>query len=143
MKTGIKTIAVVLLLSVMSLASQGQKKNKGTMVVTTHLKETNGTYAQRQLYRSFLKDFMKDCPFISHFNVHEAIHSTDNHLVVWTYEVNGWKDITEFYNWINRSLTSDGHSGLIKALTPYKPDYNFGGTIHVEKISRSDLANRN
>lgn len=139
MKTLAKTIIVVVLLIGMTLASQAQQQ-KRELVVTTRLKETNGSYAQRKLYRSFLEGFMKDCPYITHFHVQEAMSASNNHKVVWIYEVNSWGNITQFYNWIHESLKSTKNTGLKKALTPYKPDYEIGGKIQVEEKSKTSLA---
>lgn len=101
-------------------------------LVSTQLVESNGTYEQRKLYREFLVEFMKNCPYISDFNICEKSASSDNHQVEWTYQVNGWRGITEFYNWVNDQLQSK-NKGLKIALTPYGHDYAIGGKIMMEE----------
>ncbi|MGH2643189.1 MAG: hypothetical protein ACRDE2_04520, partial [Chitinophagaceae bacterium] len=83
---------------------------------------------------------LKNCPYISNFNIHEAMNSQNNHDVVWTYDVNGWNDITKFYSWISDQLTGSKDNGLKTAMTPYAPDYAIGGQIQVGKRSKDALA---
>lgn len=121
-------------------ASAQQTHSKGKLEVSTNLKETVGTSAQRQLYREFLAEYMKQCPYINNFSIHEAIGSTDDHNVVWTYNVNSWDDITKFYGWVSDKLKSTEDDGLKKAMTPYKPDYAIGGQIKVKERGKDTLA---
>lgn len=116
----------------------GQKPGK--YEVTTHLVEQRGTLEERRLYREFLKEYMKNCPYISDFNVQQSVGSGNNHDVVWTYDVNSWNDITRFYSWISSQLKSSDDDGLKKAMTPYAPDYAIGGQIQLEKRSKTTLA---
>lgn len=137
MKKIINMFMVALLVSGSVLAATAQQKTTGKLQVNTQLRETKGTIAQRQLYREFLEEYMKNCPFISNFKVQQAIGTTDDHNVVWTYNVNSWDDITKFYGWVTEQLKSDKKGGLKMAMTPYKPDYAIGGKIEVTERSRS------
>lgn len=112
-------------------AANAQQHATGKLQVTTQLKESKGSSDQRQLYRQFLEEYMKNCPYISNFKVEEALGSQDDHNVVWSYNVNSWEDITKFYSWINEQLKSNKNDGLKMALTPYQPDYAIGGKINV------------
>jgi len=118
------------------------KKDSKKYEVKTKLTEKEGTYEQRKLYRQFLTEFMNNCPYISHFSIHEAIGDSDNHAVVWRYDVNGWEDITQFYNWVSKHLEHAKENGLKKALTPYLPDYAIGGQIQMEKKSKASYAKK-
>lgn len=138
MKSITTILFAALLVSGSFFAAQAQKAS-GRLTVSTQLKETNGTYDQRQLYRQFLTNYMQECPYISHFSIYEAPGSSDNHEVVWSYEVNNWQDITEFYAWVNQQLKSKD-DGLKKAMTPYQPDYTIGGQINVQKTKDARLA---
>lgn len=142
MKTIIKVLTIAILFSGFSFMANAQdtQEPSGKLVVNTQLQESQGTYGQRKVFRTFLKDYMKDCPYISHFSIHEALNSSDNHEVVWTYEVNSWNDITAFYNWVGKQLKSKSNEGFKNAMTPYQPDYAIGGKIHVERRSKSALA---
>jgi hypothetical protein len=115
--------------------SQAVRHKKFT--VSTQLTENTGTYEQRKLYREFLVEFMKNCPYISDFNIRETPEKSDNRQVEWTYEVNGWKDLTAFYGWVTDQLKSKDE-GLKKALTPYWPDYSIGGKITLKENSARD-----
>lgn len=140
MKTIAKIFFVALLTGSSVFAAQAQQSNKGKLEVTTRLTESKGTLEERQLYREFLVEYMKQCPYISNFSVQPAIGSSDNHNVVWTYNVNSWDDITKFYGWVNEKLKSNTSEGLKKALTPYNPDYAIGGQINVTDRHRDRLA---
>lgn len=121
--------------------SQSQNNQKpGKYEVTTRLTEKEGTYEQRKLYRGFLTEYMKNCPYISNFSVHEAVDAQNNHDVIWTYDVNGWDDITKFYSWVGEHLKPTEKDGLKMAMSPYAPDYAIGGQIHLEKRNKSELA---
>lgn len=108
--------------------------------VTDQLKETFGSYGDRKLYRTFLIQSIKNCPFVSQFQISEIPGNADNHEVVWTYEVNGWNDITRFYDWIQSHMRDSGDSTLQKALTPYQPYYSLGGLIRVENKNQRGMA---
>lgn len=146
MKTIIKMLFAAVLISGTGFTTIAQQSSaqtverSGKYEVNTQLVEKEGTYDQRKLYREFLVAYMKNCPYISHFDIHEAVGSSDNHDVVWSYEVNGWDDITKFYSWVREHLQSSEDNGLKKAMTPYKPDYAIGGQIKMEKVSKSTLA---
>lgn len=137
MKNICKLLFVAALCIAVSFGTQAQ--STGKLRVSTQLKETNGNYDQRRLYREFLTDYLKKCPYISDFQVQEVPGSADNHLVIWSYDVNNWDQITSFYNWINTHLKKKS-DGLKVALTPFQPDYAIGGVIQVEKKSKSELA---
>jgi hypothetical protein len=139
MKTIIKLLFVAVLTTGITVAANAQK-HSGKYEVSTQLKESRGSYDQRKLYREFLSEYMKNCPYISNFSIHEAIGSADNHNIVWKYDVNGWDDITKFYGWISEQIKSKQDNGLMKAMTPYEPDYAIGGQIHLEKRSKASLA---
>lgn len=141
MRTFLKMVFITAFLSSAAFAIHAQQKS-GKLTVYSRLQEKVGTYDQRKLYREFLTDYMKDCPFISHFHIEEALNTTNNHDVIWTYEVNNWDDITQFYGWVNRQLKLK-EGGLKKALTPYQPDYAIGGQIRVEKTSDEALSGKN
>lgn len=111
----------------------------GRLTVSTRLMETAGTYEERKLYRRFLEDCMVKCPYISHFKIEEAPSGTDNHAVIWHYEVNGWDGITHFYDWIHLQL-KDQAGSLKTAMTPYAPAYAIGGEIQATPGTRSRLA---
>lgn len=146
MKTIIKMLFAALLIGGTAFAANAQDsqfqvdQKPGKYEVNTQLIEQTGTYDQRKLYREFLTEYMNNCPYISSFSIHEAIGSHNNHEVVWTYDVNGWNDITRFYSWVSDQLKSAKDEGLKKAMTPYAPDYAIGGQIHVEKRSKAALA---
>ena len=138
MTTFVKILFIATLFSSTAFISRAQQKTE-KFTVFTSLKENSGSYDQRKLYREFLTSYMKDCPYISHFNILEESNATDNHNVVWTYEVNSWDDITKFYGWVNQQLKSkDG--GLKKAMTPFSPDYAIGSKIKVEKTNDEAIA---
>lgn len=139
MKSIISALLVTVLISGFSLTSYAQQPS-GKLEVTTQLKETEGTYDQRKLYRKFLVQYMKDCPYVSHFSVEEAVGKSDNHKVQWSYQVNSWSDITKFYGWVTEQLKATKEEGLKMALTPYGPDYALGGQIHVSKRGKTALA---
>lgn len=139
MKTFVKISMVLLLLAGTGLSAWAQKAK---YTVTTKLTEGQGSYDQRKLYREFLADAMHACPYISHFRIVEQTNSQDNHDVVWTYEVSGWDDLTRFYNWVNKRLTSGEDPALKKALTPYAPQYALGGQLTMTRTSPSALARR-
>lgn len=141
MKNLSRAIVVAILFSSVSFMASAQKKS-GKLVVKTQLTEAKGTYDQRKLYREFLTTYMDKCPYISNFSIAEAIGSTDNHKVVWRYDVNSWEDITKFYNWISKNIKEERQGGLVKAMTPYQPDYNIGGKISVHKINEAALAKK-
>ena len=137
MKKIIKMFIIALLVSGSVLAATAQQKSSGKLQVNTQLKEIEGTSAQRELYRGFLEEYMKNCPFVSNFKVQQAIGTKDDHNVVWSYNVNSWDDITKFYSWITDQLKSKGNDGLKMAMTPYKPDYAIGGKINVTERNKS------
>lgn len=141
MKNVTRVLIVAILFSGVSLMAHAQKQS-GDLEVKTQLTEAKGTYEQRKLYREFLTAYMKKCPYISHFSIHEAVGSTDNHKVVWRYEVNNWEDITKFYHWVSQHIESKKEGGLVKAMTPYAPTYNIGGKIHVEELNKAALAKK-
>jgi hypothetical protein len=146
MKTIIKMLFVALLIIGTTFIAHGrslqapvdQKPDK--YEVTTQLVEEKGTYEQRKLYREFLTEYMKNCPYISNFSIHEEIDSHNDHDVVWTYDINNWDDITKFYSWVTNQLKSSKNDGLKTAMTPYAPDYAIGGRIQVEKRDKAALA---
>lgn len=140
MKTIAKFLLAIIITSTSMLAANAQHQSKGKLEVNTRLTETEGSYTQRKLYREFLAEYMKDCPYISNFSVREAVGASDNHEVVWTYDVNSWDDITRFYSWINGKIKSRTDDGLKKALTPFKPDYALGGRIKVTERGKGALA---
>lgn len=146
MKTIIKYFFAALLIGGTAFAANAQESQSqvspkpGKYEVTTRLTEKVGTYEQRKLYREFLTEYMKNCPYISNFSVHEMLDAHNNHDVVWTYEVNGWNDITKFYSWIAEHLKDSQKDGLKMSMTPYAPDYAIGGEIHLEKRNSSELA---
>lgn len=111
---------------------------KDKLEVNTRMVESKGTYIQRQSCREFLRTYMKKCPFVSNFNIHESAGSLDNHDVVWAYQVGSWNDISKFYRWISAALRSRQDSGLRKALTPYNIQYSAGGfrgtTGHIKSM---------
>jgi hypothetical protein len=125
-----------------TLLTANAQNTSGKYQVTTRLKESTGTYQERELYRGFLTEYMKACPYISHFSVQEAVGSADNHDVVWRYQVNSWNDITAFYAWVNNQLKSSDDNGLKKAMTPYAPVYAIGGQIDVQKKGKQVLAKK-
>lgn len=116
------------------------QKSSGSLEVTTQLKEATGTYDQRKLYRKFMEESMKDCPYVHNFSIRESIGTADNHKVEWHYRVDGWDDITKFYSWLNTKLKSGQENGVRMALTPYAPNYSLGGKISVAKRVKSSLA---
>lgn len=134
----IKAIFLVAIIAGVSVIAAQAQQTIGKYTVTTQQKEKKGTYEQRKLYREFLEVSMKDCPYISHFSVHEILSDTDNHDVVWSYQVNNWEGITHFYDWINQQLKSS-NSGLKEAMTAYRPDYTIGGQISMEKTDKAAL----
>lgn len=140
MKKIAKIFLVALLIGGSALSVSAQQQSKGKLEVNTRLTESIGSHTQRQLYREFLAEYMKECPYITNFKIHEALGSSDNHDVVWTYDVNSWDDITKFYGWINEKLKSRGDDGLKKAMTPYQPDYAIGGQIKVSERNKGSLA---
>lgn len=141
-----KTLKILALGSILFLAlsstvhAQQTVQKDGRYQVSTQLNETNGTYDERKLYRSFLTEAMKQCPYISNFQIVEVSGSSDNHQVEWKYDVNGWEDITHFYSWIDKNIRSSKDSTLIKALTPYRPYYVLGGKITVHKKTKDEMA---
>ncbi len=139
MKTISKALIVVLLFTGFTFSGHAQQR-KGNLEVTTQLKETNGSYDQRKLYREFLISYMKNCPYISNFNIRETTQTSDNHDVTWSYDVNSWDDITKFYGWVESHLKPGKNGGLKKAMTPYQPDYAIGGKIQVHKAQKGTLA---
>lgn len=139
MKTTCKMLLVLLLLNGICLFARAQEKHE-KLVVTSRLTELKGTYPERQLYRDFLTTYMKNCPYISHFSIHEADGASDNHEVIWHYEVKNWDSITQFYDWISDHLKSGKDNGLKKAMTPYQPEYDIGGKMKVEEISKATAA---
>jgi hypothetical protein len=141
MKTIITSVFAVLFVCGALVAANAQNSSRKYQV-STRLKESTGTYQQRQLYRGFLTEYMKECPYISHFSMQEAVGSPDNHDVVWRYEVNSWNDITAFYAWVDNQLKSSENNGLKKAMTPYAPDYAIGGQINVQKKGKQVLAKK-
>ena len=136
----IKFFIIALLFCGTFQMANAQKKKAGNLVVQTKLTETLGSYDQRKLYRDFLTSYMADCPYISNFSVHEAVGSSDNHKVVWEYQVNSWDDITKFYSWVSQHIKQKDETGLRKAMTPFEPDYNIGGKIQVTPFKESMLA---
>src|SRR5690625_4756419 len=134
-----KLIILAVLFCSFSTITHAQKKSE-KLEVRTQLTEKQGDYDQRKLYRKFLTSYMDGCPYISHFSVQEENHSNDNHQVVWYYEVNDWKDITAFYHWLAKRIKSDKKSGLLMAMTPFKPDYDLGEKIQVSPIKKGKLA---
>lgn len=146
MKTIIKMLFAVILLSGTAFATHAQSSAKhlsqksGKYLVQTQLTEKKGSYEERKLYRKFLENYVKECPYVSHFNIREVKASSDNHEVVWSYEVNGWKDITLFYNWIKERVEASNDNGMKEAMTPYAPDYAIGGQIQMQKRTKADLA---
>lgn len=139
MKPIIKMLFVAVLISGFSYTSHAQQTS-GRYAVSTQLKEAEGSYDQRKLYRQFLVEYMKNCPYISHFKVSEAVGTSDNHIVNWNYDVNSWDDITKFYSWVNENIKSAKENGLKMALTPYEPLYAIGGQIHMERKTKAELA---
>jgi hypothetical protein len=135
----IKVIFLVVVLAGACLVTAQAQQTAGKYTVQTRLKEKKGSYEERKLYREFLKVSMKDCPCISHFSVHEALGNSDNHDVVWSYQVDNWNDITQFYAWISQQLKSK-NSSLKEAMTPYQPDYTIGGQISMEKTNKAAIA---
>lgn len=115
------------------VAQQKESASRDRLEVTTSLQETNGSYDERKLYRGFLTEAMKHCPYIHHFHIIAYPDASKNNYVQWVYEVNSWDDITKFYSWINTTMHDASDSTLIKALTPYKPSYNVGGAIDVHQ----------
>jgi hypothetical protein len=140
-----KTLKILAWASILFLAlgsavhAQQIVQKEGRYQVVTKLSETNGTYDERKLYRSFLTEAMKQCPYVSNFQIVEVSGSSDNHQVEWKYDVDGWEDITRFYNWIDKNLHSTNDSTFIKALTPYRPDYVLGGKITVHKKTKDEM----
>src|SRR5699024_11299491 len=107
--------------------TQAQSKKDGKKYeVKTKLTEKEGTYEQRKLYRQFLTEFMNNCPYISHFSIHEAIGDSDNHAVVWRYDVYGWEDINQFYNWVSKHLENSTENCLNKSLSHDMSYYDLG-----------------
>ncbi len=141
MKSISKILLVAILLSGFSLMAGAQKKS-GKLEVKAQLTEVKGTYDQRKLYRDFLTEYMTKCPYISHFSIREAVGSSDNHKVVWSYQVDSWEDITKFYHWVSKQIGAKEENGLAMAMTPYAPDYNIGGRIHVGKTNGAALARK-
>lgn len=142
-KNGLLLAILLLSTSIVAYAQQVHKTEKNgryKYLVTTQLKETTGTYEQRKLFREFLTQAIETCPYVSNFRVTEQANGADNHSVTWTYEVNGWNDITYFYNWINHEVFSLQNSVLKLALTPYGPNYAIGGEIDMNKKDKSLLA---
>lgn len=146
MKAIIKLLFAALLISGTTFAANAQSlqsqvdQKPGKYQVNTQLVEQKGTYEERKLYREFLTEYMKNCPYITNFSVHEAVGSHNNHDVVWNYDVNDWNDITKFYSWVTSQLKASNNDGLKTAMTPYAPDYAIGGQIQVEKRSKAALA---
>lgn len=126
---------IFLLITGLSGALAAQQKK--SMEVVTRLQEVNGNYNERKLYRAFLTEAMKQCPYIDHFHIIEVPGSEANHDVEWIYEVSNWGDITKFYHWMNSTIRASKDSTLIKALTPYRPVYDLGGVIDVHKSAES------
>lgn len=141
MKTILKSSFAILLLLGTVMVSNGQKHSEKYQV-TTLLREAAGTFQERKVYRGFLEEYMKNCPYISNFSIQEPVHSTDNHEVIWTYEVNSWNDITRFYSWIRDQMKSKDQGGLKKAMEPYAPKYQIGGQISMQKTFRPAVAKK-
>lgn len=139
MKSIIKVLFAIVLVSGIAIQVSAQR-NAGELQVNTRLRESEGTYDQRQLYRKFLEEYMKNCPYITNFSVREVVGTSDNHDVEWRYNVNSWDDITKFYSWVAQQLKSPKESGLKMALAPFAPDYAIGGQISVAKRMKSSLA---
>lgn len=141
MKTILRSSFAMLLAFGTVMVSNGQKHLEKYQV-TTQIREAAGSYQERKVYRGFLEEYMKNCPYISKFSIEEQPHSTDNHEVIWKYDVNSWNDITRFYSWIGDQLKLEDESGLKKALEPYAPKYQIGGQIIMEKKLRSVVAKK-
>lgn len=130
-----KSFKFFLLMVMLVVASQTKTiaQQRARLEVVTKLQELNGNYAARKLYRGFLTEAMKRCPYIHNFRIAELPGAGDNQHVEWIYDVNNWDDITSFYNWIKITMQNSTDSSLIKALTPYAPSYDVGGAIDVHK----------
>lgn len=139
MKSITSILFAAILISGIALHANAQKPSGG-LEVTTRLTETSGSYDQRKLYREFLEQYMKNCPYVTNFSVREAVGTADNHEVEWRYAVDSWEDITKFYSWLSQELKSPKESGIKMALTPYQPNYSLGGRISVAKRTKSSLA---
>lgn len=129
--------AIFLTRSVWAQQDDERSISKKKYEVVTQLKETCGTFNQRKIYRNFLLQAMKECPFISNFHIIQLKDSHDNCYVDWVYNVNKWSDITHFYEWIFSTIHSSKDSILSEALSPYGPNYGIGGAIEMRKLSKA------
>lgn len=129
-------LAIFLSQSAFAQTNEGWSFPKKKFEVITHERETCNLN-KRKLYRDFLTQSMKECPYISNFHIIQLKDSNDTCYVVWIYDVNEWSDITHFYEWVFSTIHSSKDSTLLQALAPYKPNYSIGGAIEMHQLSKA------